>query len=165
MPKVRYTVGKGLFQTSGNGINLDGIGEWAGQKAAVNSGGTITSATALVEGDSGKVFVLGGTALAGALALPAASATLPGWNITAYVTGAIDGDLTITRGSGDSSSTVTGSCSAASTSGHSAALVVGSNVVTFDQSAGPAAGDHVKITCVASTSSAAQFMVVGQSTK
>ena len=157
MPKVKYSVGKGLHQVGGSGIDLVGIGAWEGQKMA-NGGAVTTAATQLAEEDSGKVYILG-VNTGNALKLPTPSVNLPGWNIKAVLTGALDGDVTIIRHADDSSSTLSGTVIGGTMAGGSGiGANIASNILTFDQSNTLVSGDYVEIFCAKSTASAALFV-------
>ena len=97
MPKVTYTLAKGLYQEAGSGVTFSGQGIVQGRRRLVITTGAATTARDLTVDESGALIVLGSTASQiQIIGLP----TITAKNIVVYY----DFVVTITGNSGDAGS-------------------------------------------------------------
>jgi hypothetical protein len=158
MPKVVYTEGKGLVQSTGAGLDITGGSlNWRRKvdNATLNTGGAVT--TTLTRAQSGTLFEIDGTA-AVIVNMPALSVSNEGCTYEFLVTTAVGAGVTTTfvlPGSGVSDfSGILGLTGNASTCAFT--IDVAGDTLTLVNST--VVGTRVKLTCLDDTGAASTWM-------
>jgi len=143
MPTIIVDKNKGLFQKAATTANK--AGTLSGQLEAVK---TCDGDTTLTLADSGKLFLVGGTA--GTIQFPVTDA---GWHGTFVITGSIVGDILLSGSSASTESAVSLVGTIVSGDGSpSGQLITGVTDIRFDKSGDETAGDSIEIKVVAANS-------------